>query len=65
MRIKTHYDFSMPHLVLYEIYGAHFPHHLDAPLSDLTQEHFPGVEVPLCWENSVVSCCGRVVSIPG
>lgn len=33
----SHYDFSMPHLVLYEIYGAHLAHHLDAPLSDLTQ----------------------------
>lgn len=25
----SHYDFSMLHLVLYEIYGAHLLHHLD------------------------------------
>lgn len=51
----SHYDFSVPHLVLYEICGAHFPHHLDAPLSDLTQEHFSDLEVSFCWEHLVGS----------
>lgn len=48
----SHYEFSMPHLVLYEICGAHILHHLDAPLSDLTQEHFPYFKVSLHWEHS-------------
>ena len=40
----------MIHFVLCEIYGTHFPHQLNTPLSDLTQEHFPALEVLLCWE---------------
>lgn len=45
----------MTHIVLGEIYGTHFPHQLDTPLSDLTQEHFPALEVLLCWEYFVGS----------
>lgn len=45
----------MPHFLLYEIYGTHFPHHLDAPLSVSTQEHFPALEVLLCWQYFVGS----------
>lgn len=48
-----HYEFSTLHLVLYEICGAHILYHLDAPLSDLTQKHFPDFKVSLCWEHSV------------
>lgn len=33
----SHYDCSMPYLVLCEIYGARLPHHLEAPFSELTQ----------------------------
>ena len=45
----------MPHFILCEIYGTHFPHHLAAPLSVSTQEHFPALEVLLCWEYFVGS----------
>ena len=45
----------MTHIVLCEIYGTHFPHQLDTPLSDLTQEHFPALEVLLCWDYFVGS----------
>lgn len=44
----SHYEFNMLHLVLYEICGAHILHHLDASLSDVTQEHFLDLKVSLC-----------------
>lgn len=49
----SQYDSSMFHLVQGEIYGAHLAHHLEAPLSDLTQSFSQMLKVSLCWEHRV------------